>query len=319
VPVDSMAAYKWLRSDPERWDRWLDFRCRRTREFWLKARDAVRKIRPNWVLYVLTDLPSEVTGTNVEWPGPGAADGEKVTLDLLRAHGYDPRLFRKDEGIIVQRVMMVDMERYWSKWGPPWGSNPTHYRDFHEQGFLARLYRTPAGAATELYHTYWEEPFHPDGEFGPDGKGFGLRTGTATARGRTFYRPATFSLRAADNDTIVLTGWERPVLGHEHDLRRFCQAVRALPAEKPQPLATTPRDPKIVAARYGDRIGVINDTPKPTAVTVTLDKPIPAGKQLRDTATGKVVIAADATKRDTFTIETESYDVRTLLTEPPDR
>ena len=129
----------------------------------------------------------------------------------------------------------------------PWGSNPLRHRDYHEQGFLPRWYHTPAGGAVELYHNYWEEPFHPDGEFGPDHKGFGLRTATATARGRAFYRPATFSLRAGNDDTIVLTGWERPVLGHEHDLRRFCQAVRALPIVEPEPLASSPDGPGIAA------------------------------------------------------------------------
>ncbi len=316
VPADSMAAYKWLKADAERWDKWLDFRCRRTRAFWLKARDAIRKIRPDWTLYVLCDLPAEVLATNVLWPGPDAPDAENVTRDLLRAHGYDPRLYNRDDGIIIQRVMMVDMERYWSKWGPPWGSNPTRYRDFHEQDFLAGWYRTPAGAATELYHTYWEEPFHPDGEFGPDGKGFGMRTGTATARGRAFHRPATFSLRAANCDTIVLTGWERPILGHEHDLRRFCQAIRALPVAGSRPLPTAPAKPRIIAARYTNRIGVINDTPKPERVTVTLDQPIRQGRQLRDVATGFVLIDATAARREAFAIEMEGYDVRTLVIEP---
>lgn len=66
-----------------------------------------------------------------------------------------------EKGIVIQRVMMVDMERFFSKWGPPFGSHPERYRLFHEQEGLARLYRTAAGAATEFYHTYWEEPF-PD-------------------------------------------------------------------------------------------------------------------------------------------------------------
>ena len=134
----------------------------------------------------LTDLPAEVSAANVQWPGPKAPDPEQVAPNFLRVHGLDPRLFTHEKGIVIQRVMMVDMERFFSKWGPPFGSHPERYRLFHEQEGLARLYRTAAGAATEFYHTYWEEPFHSDGEFGPDARGFGLRTATATAKGRSF-------------------------------------------------------------------------------------------------------------------------------------
>jgi hypothetical protein len=211
---------------------------------------------------------------------------------------------------------MVDMDRFFSKWGPPFGSNPERYRDFHEQEFLPEWYRTPAGSATELYHTYWEEPYHPVGwEFGPDEKGTGLRTSTATARGRTFYRPATFSLPAGDTDTIVINGWQRPVMGHEHDLRRFCQAVRALPVGESKPLAVSPKDRKITASRFGDRIGVINDRPQPAAVSVTLDQPLPAGKQLRDVASGQVLIDKSTANRGAFVIDLEDYDVRTVVIE----
>jgi hypothetical protein len=313
VPLDSKEAYEWLKAEPERWEAWLDFRCRRTHKFWLRVRDAVREVRPGWDLYVLTDLPAEVLATNVLWPGADAPDAEKISLDLLRAHGFDPRLFADDEGIVIQRVMMADMDRFYSvKWGPPWGTNPLRYRAFHEQESLASWYRMPAGSATEVYRNYWEEPFHPDGEFGPGGDGFGMRTATATPYDRSFYRPMTFALRAANVDTLVLTGWERPVLGHEHDLRRFCQAMRALPIVEPKPLKTGTASPKITAGRYGDRIGVINHTPNATSVGVTLDKRIPKGKELRDVATGAVLIDATASERDAFVIETDGYDVRTL-------
>jgi hypothetical protein len=317
VPTDSMRAYEWLRAAPERWEAWLDFRCQRTRKFWLDVRDAIRAIRPDWTLYVLTDLPAEVPSTNITWPGHDHPEGEAITLELLRGHGYDPRLFKEDEGIVIQRVMMVDQDRIYStRWGPPWGENPIGYRDFHEQPFLPDWYRTPAGSATEIYHSYWEEPRHTDiWEFGPDGHGTGMRTATATAKGREFYRPATFSLRAGNCDTIVLTGWERPVLGHEHDLRRFSQAVRALPIASPKALRCSPDDPKVTAALYGDRVGIINDTRKPTTVGVTLDQPLGAGKQLRDVATGQVVIGKDDKNRSSFALETEDYDIRTLVIE----
>ena len=316
VPLESLAAYEWLKADPTRWDKWLDWRCRRTHRFWLRVRDAVRRVRSDFKLYVLTDLPAEVLGTNIIWPGPGAESATDASLDLLRAHGFDPRMFQDEEGIVIQRVMMADMERLFSKWGPPWGSNPEHYRDFHEQEEVARWYRAPAGAAVEIYHSYWEEAFHPLGEFGWLPKQGGIRTATGTAYGRAFYRPMSFALRADNCDTIVLNGWQRPVLGHEHDLRQFAQAMRALPIAEPKPLKTAPAGPKISAARYGDRLGVINDQNEPVRLTITLDKPLAAGKRLCDVANGQILIDSDAPRRSSFRIDLLKYEVRTLVVRP---
>ena len=316
VPLESLAAYEWLKADAARWDKWLDWRCRRMHTFWLRARDAVRRVRYDFKLYALTDLPCEVPGTNVLWPGPGAENAAEISLDLLRAHGLDPRMFKKDEGIIIQRVMMADQERLFSKWGPPWGSNPERYRDFHEQDEVARWYRSPAGAAVEVYHSYWEEAYHPLGEFGwLPGKG-GMRTATGMARGRAFYRPMSFALRADDCDTMVLNGWQRPVLGHEHDLRRFAQAMRALPVAEPLLVKTAPAGPGIHAAWYGDRLGVINDRSEPVRLTITLNQPLPAGKRLCDVVNGQDFLDSDAAQRSRFQINLLEYEVRTLTVRP---
>ncbi len=317
--TNSIAAHRWLRADAMRWDRWLDYRCRKTRAFWLAARDAIRSIRADWNLYVLTDLPSEVQATNIDWPGPDAPPDEArhVTLDLLRAHGYDPRLFTKDEGLIIQRVMMIDMERYFSKWGPPFGSNPERYRAFHEQEFLGDWYRTPAGAAVEMYHTYWEEPFHPQGEFGPDGRGFGLRTATAMAKGRDFFRPLTFALRANDVDSLVLMGWTRPTLGRETDLRSFARAFRAIPFDAPTPLAVRPARPRLTATRRGDQVLVLNDRPEAATVEIRLDEPLPLGHCVVEATDGDAppVIGPHVERRDAFELALDAYDLRVFRIE----
>jgi hypothetical protein len=316
VPMDSLEAYNWLKADAGRWDKWLDWRCRRTHDFWLRVRDAVRRVRSDFQLYVLTDLPSEVPGTNITWPGLDAPDAAQVSLDLLRGHGFDPRMFKDEEGIVIQRIMMADMERLFGKWGPPWGSNPSRYRDFHEQDEVAGWYRTSAGAAVEVYRTYWEEAYHPLGEFGWLPEKGGMRTATGTPKGRAFYRPMAYALRTDNCDTMVLTGWQRPNLGHEHDLRRFAQAMRALPATDPRPVKTVPADAKIAAGWYGDRLGIINDRPQPVKVRITLEKPLAPGKKLVDVANGNVLIEGDADQRSSFRINLLEYEIRTLVVRP---
>ena len=315
VPDDSWEAYVWLRADARRWDRWLDFRCRRTHAFWLRARDAVRAVRPDWLLYVLTDLPSEVQATNEVWPGMDHPDARTVTLDLLRAHGYDPRMFANETGIVVQRVMMIDMERFFSKWGPPFGSNPERYRDFHEQPFLPDWYATAAGSGVELYHTYWEEPFHPRGEFGPNAMGFGLRTATAMAWGGAFYRPFAFAAATGDCDTIVLNGWTRPTLGQEHLLRRFARAWRALPTGPRQALTVDLPATGVVAARYDDRVVAVNRTDQPTQAKIRLFAPAPRNRALLDAATGAVIINRRASERAILDIHLDGYETRTFIME----
>jgi len=104
-------------------------------------------------------------------------------------------------------------------------------------------------------------------------------------------------------------------MGHEHDLRRFCQAVRALPIGESIPLKTTPADPKVSAARYADRIGIINDRGTAADVTVMLDRPLPTGKHLYDVATKHVLIETESSNRGSFTIWVEGYDTRTVAVE----
>ena len=315
VPEGSMAAYEWLREAPARWDAWLDFRCERTRDCWLRARDEIRRIRPDWKLYVLTDLPAELPGTNIHGPGHDALDAAERSLELLRTHGLDPRLFKNEEGIVIQRAMMVDSDRFFSKWGGVWGQNAARYRDFHEQAALSEWYKTAGGSAVEVYHTYWEEAFHPQGEFGPDGNGVGLRTATPMAVGRAFYRPVTFALRTGNVDSMVLTGWHRPVMGHEHDIRRMAQAIRALPAVEPRHLLAEPVDERIVAGQYGDRIGVINATPEPVRVKVRLAAALKPGTRLVDVDGHRVAIDRDDAERAIFTVDLDAYDIRAFRVE----
>jgi hypothetical protein len=50
-------------------------------------------------------------------------------------------------------------------------------------------------------------------------------------------------------------------------------------------------------------------------VTVQLAAPLPRGRQLRDVATERVVITADAAIRDRFALPLLAYDLRALVVE----
>lgn len=243
LPVPETGAYDWLRANA--WDAWLDFRCRRVRAFWLRCRDRVREAAPGRAFLVACDLPSETPGTNTDWPAGHSP------RNLLRYHGYDPAMCADDEGLVVQRGMMVAAERYFCKWGPPLthGNNPWAYRLFHLQPEVARLYTTAEPPQAELYHNYWEEAPHPEPEFGPT-----MRTATASARGWHFLEGATFSLLEANVQSLVFMGWQRATIGHEHEVRTWATRFRSLPWSplEPTPLEIDSRDGLVRGLRLGE-------------------------------------------------------------------
>jgi len=311
VPTgDPGRAYNWLREHPDKWNRWISFRCTRTHDLYLRVRDAIREYRPDWDLYVKTVLPSEVPGTNIEWVDQGFSP-----LELIRHHGVDPRMFRKEEGIVLERTMMVDENRYFSRsrWLPPDASNYEAYKTFHFEPELATLYRGMLGNAVEIYHNYWEEHFHPDVQYGDPVHGF--RTHTATGPGRSYYETLTWSLKNGNVNLIALLGWERPTLGHEHDLREFAQAYRALPDTEPEPFEGTvsPSQPAVSVRRYGDRVGVINDSAETRKVTLTWNKAWPEGAKLVDVARGQLEATAAEDGKPSVTLALEPWSLRTLI------
>lgn len=228
APPATEGAYDWLAERAEAWEAWLDFRCRGTRDLWLALRDRVRSVREDLVLLVACDLPSETPATNAHWPAGHSA------LDLLRYHGYDPRLFASDDGIVIQRGMMIAADRFFYKWGPPitHGDNAWALKDFHYQPVLAQeYYRTAEPSQAEFYHNYWEEVPHPDNEFGPV-----LRTATASPKGWHYFEPAVFSLLEANCRSMVFMGWERASIGHEQELRQWSADFLSIPYTEPRPL-----------------------------------------------------------------------------------
>ncbi|HOA73686.1 MAG TPA: hypothetical protein PL151_08140 [Phycisphaerae bacterium] len=309
-------AYNWLVARPDQWEAWINWRCAKTREFWLACRNLVRSWRPDWVFYVQCDLPSETPGTNIEW-----ANGE-TPYDLLRHHGYDPEMFANDAGIVISRGMMVGLDRFKnsSRWAPPWGSNHVNYRLFHFAPGLAEMYRTAQGRACEFYQEYWEETAHPYFEFGSPGDPYGwFRTQTCAAPGRAFFAGAAMSMRRQDPDTMTWLGWNRPTLGHEAELRKFATAFRALPAVPALPFNGTvePELPEIVARWHGTRLAVINDTASSQFITLHFATPLPAGESLTDVVTGRVLIAPDQTERQHVSLTAEAYSLNVLAFSGP--
>ncbi len=112
---------------------------------------------------------------------------------------------------------------------------------------------------------------------------------------------------------VQFPGIRIPDLGHEHDLRRFAQAFRALPVAEPKRLQTEPESSDLYAALIGDRVAVVNHSPKPLTVTVRLDQPVPPGNQLVDVSTNRDVIDRMTPQRQSFVVSIDDWDLRTFV------
>ena len=122
VPEMKPTPYEWIRANC--WERWLNWRCERTRDLWLRCRDAVREYRQDLLLYVSCDMPSETPAWNIYWR-EGA-----TPLDCWRYHGGDPRMLANEPRILLQRDMMVAADRYFTGVGQC-GRNVEAMKDFH--------------------------------------------------------------------------------------------------------------------------------------------------------------------------------------------
>ncbi len=325
VPDMKPTPYQWIKDNC--WDKWLEWRCERMHDFWLKCRDLVRSYRPDLKFIAACDLPSEWPGYNIEWPS-----GNYTIRDLFRHHGYDPQLFTSDDGIWIQRGMMVGSDRYWyDSWFPP-KANAWAHKMFNYAPGVAESYKTKEPSSVELYHNYWEEDPHPDNEYGPT-----MRTATPVAYKDFFYEPAVFSLRKVNVDRVVFMGWERAVAGHEHDLRRFARAFRAIPRGEPKDFdgqtevlsegPQVPQDrmpegykkpePDVLWVKwYGDRLVIVNDAFCSREVRVSLRQPLKKGESIFEHGAERIVYTAAGPGPAEFKLSLHPFDLQVLSIMP---
>lgn len=292
---DTPSRYEWLTSDPSHWTQWMDWRCTATRDFWLKVRDLVVS-RGKQSLLIKTILPNNFPGHFNFWE-----QRQRSPLDVLRGHGYDPRLYTQEKGLRFTRCLLVGSDRYWGE-----TANKTWQYDEAQADF----YKTGEGSDTELYFTYWELPDHPRG----------FRVGPASPPGRAFFEPLTYSLRVHNALNLTFYNWYAGTIGHELDLRRFIRAYRALPAVEPMKFEGElyPTSERICARWYGDRLGVINDTDRARKIRLTFPELFPPGTVVTDIGSGLTIPQFPGKSTTRLEIELEAWDVAALeIVRPP--
>ncbi len=87
--TNPQAAHAWLLSNPQIWQAWIDFRCRRTFDLWMACRDLVAGQKRDRYLFVDARLPVP------------ARHQDHSQNQLLNHHGYAPELFRREKNIRI--------------------------------------------------------------------------------------------------------------------------------------------------------------------------------------------------------------------------
>jgi len=293
TPGNAESQYEWLTQNA--WDQWIEWRCRRLHDHWVRCAQVIKEVDPQKDLIVFTKIPSNDPGEKRDW--------EKSPIDLLalhQYHGYDPALFTGDRGIILSRVMGIDADRYWPA---PWN------KLFFFRPELSRFFVSREPSGVELYYIYWELPDHP----------CGFRVGPASPLGRAYYEPMTHAIRTQNPGHFTFYNWFRATMGHEQDLREFCRAFRSLPMAEPAPfpgevsVGATAEDnlDTLWVRQFGDRIALVNDSPFPCEVTLRLPKGYAPGG-LRDVGLCEPCEITKAGTQREVSLRLRAWDLRVL-------
>ena len=243
VPVDAkdpqrfQKRYTFLTS-PAMKDKWIEWRCQKIREFFLKARDRVRAKRKNLDFWVSLYF-------NVPHAKTWATSGYGLR-EFMREWGYDPSLYRNDEGLWFTRwthstLKYTPAYRYAGyAAGFEVQVNPEfmdlYARKNHRSVMIMHhwdenSYRVPGA----IYGRWWEFPQARDWP-------------TPGNRGRLHAQPNAENAREAFTQALIGSDPEMVMFGfmdvnlmagHEQQLREFARVLRCLPAEQFSPVLET--------------------------------------------------------------------------------
>lgn len=290
--ADPKACHAWLLANA--WQRWIDWRCEAMHRWWLEARDLAR--RYDRELFVRTVIPysHHFPSEKEAWYGK-----KQSPLEIFRNHGFDPKLFAEDRGLMISEVFSLGADRY--------NKGRLHNRAFWHDPRLDGMVRTADGSAVELYYIYWELPSHP--------KGF--RVGPSHMAGRAALEPLTYALRTRNAKEIIFYDWFRATSGIDVELRQFARAYRALPAVEPRAFdgrCEPAPDGGLWIRWFDDRLAVVNYSGQPRTISLVI--PAKNGRKLLDVAQGCTAGRREGTAKDfRCTLQLAAYDLRTLVIE----
>ena len=215
VPTDDpVKAAEYLKANA--WDKWIQWRCRKSQQFWAGARDVVTSQRKDLKLAVLYML-----GSQFSWADVSAG----ARLEEIRASGLDPALLAGEKNLFFQEVWTWENRYAKAVQDWPWRSYPA----------------ADSGKALpkdlSIWSGYWEQP----GVFSRLSQyqiGW-ISSASAWPVGRSFFENFAYGLTKINARDITLMNWERGLAQQECNLRRFSRAFLPVPLEPAKPFSGT--------------------------------------------------------------------------------
>lgn len=225
--------------------RWVQWRCEKTREFYLKARDAVRAADPDAEMFV--SLYVDVPHTRA-WLERGGSLHE-----FLREWGFDPTLMVEDEHLWVGRWLNAILH------GEPARGRPGYAAGWEQNvgEQFADLFAHEKRRHATIMHQWFEINYLAPGAYEgrtprrttwwtfDEGQDIWPLPGN---RGRLLFQPAGDNAREAFIQALVGTDPQslwfgfmdvNMMVGQEQELREFARVFRCLPAGRFEPVADT--------------------------------------------------------------------------------
>ena len=240
---------------PAMQDRWVQWRCKKMRDFFRAVRDRIRSHREDYDLLAsqYVDMPHATM-----WKASGLGFD-----DFLGRAGWAPKLFEGEEGIYVTHWMYGAPLRYRAERRLPgyacgWSlmAEEAPYRAF-----------ASGSRRSQMIMHHWEEverfPYVM-----PEREGWAYTfqsTPQAHAVGDWAREPFTLGLIGGDPQ-IVLWGFSHVsrMTGNEQAMREFIRVFRALPAERFQPVLETGIDTELAIRCLQTREGLLFYVANPT-------------------------------------------------------
>ncbi|MBM4039998.1 MAG: hypothetical protein FJ290_15955 [Planctomycetes bacterium] len=280
---------RWLLAN--KCDQWVNFRCRRLRQFYVDLASRVQSKRPALKLYLTVGLPDALSGFPLL--NLTAWANRTATLDVLyREAGLDTSLLKdRPANLVIRRVAHPTDDKYLAYRFDSGGPNP-HPAAARDLAFLSegcapliglprtavacscRPLESSIGALRPVPGFWWQE--HP------------ARASHPAPAGRRFLEPYAHAVAEMDALSITAGGSSLATLGHEAHVAEFARAFCALPQE---PFLTVlgMSDPACIRELHtgaGHVFYLVNRASFPVDVSLAFsDKAV----KLRDLAEGKEV------------------------------
>jgi hypothetical protein len=284
--------YEWLKKSC--WNMWLDWRCRKLKDFYCQVRDRITAAR--------ADLKLQLKFNVGLWTDFGKHSADEQ-VEYLRELGIDPVLYHGTGIQFACGFVYHDKYLY-----------PDRSISFDKVAIPINERRAMVDIVS-----YYELPGVLP-KISPHFVGW-LATVNLTPVDRHVLELATCELRTANVEQVEFMRWEKAIAQMEHLLRRYGAAFRALPAVEPKEfkgqvevLSGKAADETLAIRWHADRLMVLNDHREPRKIRITIPQELETNGQLMELGWNRTLVKGPSQAKTVVEIDLRPYDLQVLAT-----